>query len=331
MKHLKLLTYSIWFVLLLSMIMGCKRESQTKTLTFAHNLPTSHPVHKGVEVFKAHLEHISGGKLSIQIYANGQLGTEREVLELLQIGSISMTKVSSSAISNFVPEYLIFGIPYLFEDKDHFFRTLEGNIGEELLAKGHHYWLHGLCFYDAGSRSFYTKSKFIKTPEDLKNMKIRVMGDKMSVAMVKSLGGSPTPMAFGELYTALQQGVVDGAENNAPSFVTSVHYEICKYYTLDEHSYMPDVVIIGTKFLEKLSPQEQEWVFEAAKVSAQKQKEFWQQAEQESMEVLKAAQVQFFYPEKEAFSTKTDFLKNEFFKDKKMVQLIEDIEKLKKQ
>ncbi len=329
-KH-NILIKSILILLFLSVTAACKQKSNTKVLTFAHNLPTTHPVHKGVEAFQSHLEKISGGKLSIKIYANGQLGSEREVLELLQIGSISMTKVSSSAMSNFVPEYLVFGIPYLFKDKEHFFNVLEGNIGKELLEKGATAWLRGLCFYDAGSRSFYTKTKFIKTPSDLKNMKIRVMGDKISVATVEALGGAPTPMAFGELYTALPHGVVDGAENNAPSFVTSMHYEICKYYTLDEHSYMPDVVVISTKFLNTLTPQEQKWVFEAAKLSAQNQKEFWQKSEEESMEILKQSGVRFFVTNKELFGTKTEYIQHHFFKDETMTQLIKNIENTRNQ
>lgn len=316
-------------VIFLFLVIACKKETDVKVLTFAHNLPTSHPVHKGVEAFKEHLESLSGGKMSIDIYANGNLGTEREVLELLQIGSVSMTKVSASAISNFVPEYLVLGIPYLFRDKEHFFNVLEGKIGEELLEKGTTSWLRGLCFYDAGSRSFYTKKKPIKEPKDLEGMKIRVMGDKISVSLVQSLGAAPTPMAFGELYTALQQGVVDGAENNAPSFVTSMHFEVCKYYCLDEHNYLPDVVVIGTKSLEKLTFQEKKWVFEAAKLSAQKQKRFWEEAEIQSIEILKKSGVEFFTPNKDLFRAKTEVLKTEFFKDEKRLKMIEEIEQLK--
>lgn len=329
MKNCKILIKRFLSIFLTGWMFACTPKDDVKILTFAHNLPTSHPVHKGVEAFKAHLDSISGGKLSIQIYANGQLGSEREVLELLQIGSVSMTKVSSSAMSNFVPEYLVFGIPYLFEDKIHYFNVLEGKIGKKLLEEGTSAWLRGLCFYDAGSRSFYTKTKHIKQPSDLKNMKMRVMGDKMSVAMVEAMGGAPTPMAFGELYTALQQGVVDGAENNAPSFVTSMHYEICKYFSLDEHSYMPDVVVISTQFLDRLSPQEQQWIFKAAELSAQDQKEFWEEAEAESMQILQSTGVQFFTPDKDLFSAKTEFIKNTFFKDEAMKQLITDIEQLK--
>ena len=308
---------------------SCREEQQIKTLTFAHNLPTSHPVHKGVEAFKAQLENLSEGKLTLKIYANGQLGSEREVLELLQIGSVSMTKVSAAAMSNFVPEYRVLGVPYLFRDKDHLFNVLEGKVGQQLLEMGTASWLRGLCFYDAGSRSFYTKTKFIKVPKDLSGMKIRVMSDKMSVAMVERLGGDPTPMAFGELYTALQQGVVDGAENNAPSFVTSRHFEICKYYSLDAHSYVPDVVLIGTKFLNRLTAKEQQWVIEAARKSAQEQKKYWKISEDESLAILKKSGVEFFTPNKELFEAKTQKIKAEFVKYPRMKNLVEAIENTK--
>ncbi len=307
---------------------ACKSD-KVKILSFAHNLPKSHPVHKGVLVLKKELEKRSKGKLILNIYSDGQLGSEREVLELLQIGSISMTKVSTAAMSNFVPEYKVLGVPYIFRDKKHLFKVLEGKIGDELLMKGTEYWLRGLCFYDAGSRSFYTKTKFIKTPEDLKGMKIRVMNDKMSVEMVNTLGGSPTPMSFGELYTALQQGVVDGAENNAPSFVSSRHFEICKYYSLDAHSYVPDVLLISTKALKKLTPQEQEWVQKSAKASAKKQKILWKQAEDESMKILKESGVQFFYPKINIFADKTEQLRKSFSTNSKMKRLMEEIQKEK--
>ena len=328
-KHIGYLNRTIGIVIGVLLMLSCKEESKIKTLTFAHNLPVFHPVHKGVEAFKSHLEKISGGRLSLKIYANGQLGSEREVLELLQIGSVSMTKVSAAAMSNFVPEYRVLGVPYLFRDRNHLFNVLEGEVGMQLLEKGTASWLRGLCFYDAGSRSFYTKNKFIKTPKDLEGMKIRVMSDKMSVAMVERLGGAPTPMSFGELYTALQQGVVDGAENNAPSFVASRHFEICKYYSLDTHSYVPDVVLMSTKFLNRLSKEEQQWVFEAAKKSAQEQKKFWKTSEDESIAVLKKSGVKFFEPDKELFADKTKQIKEEFIKNEQMKILVEAIESTK--
>ena len=253
---------------------SCKKESDTKVLYLAHSLPQAHPVHKGILVFKKALERNSGGTLNVKVFPDAQLGSEREVLELLQIGSVAATKVSAATLSNFVPEYHVLGIPYLFRDKQHQFDVLEGDIGKTILEKGSKFWLRGLCYYDAGSRSFYTSNRAIRTPEDLKGLKIRVMNNQMAINMVNSMGGSATPLAYGELYTAIQQGVVDGAENNPPSFVSSNHYEISKYYTLDQHSSVPDVLLIGTKYWNKLSEEEKKWVQDAADESAQAQKIF---------------------------------------------------------
>jgi TRAP-type C4-dicarboxylate transport system substrate-binding protein len=200
----------------------------------------------------------------------------------------------------------------LFRNKEHQFDVLEGEIGKSILEKGSKFWLRGLCYYDAGSRSFYTSNKAIRTPEDLKGLKIRVMNNQMAINMVNSMGGSATPLSYGELYTAIQQGVVDGAENNPPSFVSSNHYEISKYYTLDEHSSVPDVLLIGTKYWDKLSIEERAWVQEAANYSAQAQKEFWSESVNESMKVIKDWGVEVITPNKSLFAEKSKSVVEEF-------------------
>ena len=304
----KLFFFSILFLVAIS----CKKEDTTEVLYLGHSLPQSHPVHKGILEFQKALETKSKGSLKVKIFPDGQLGSEREVLELIQIGSVAATKVSAATLSNFVPEYHILGIPYLFRDQDHRFEVLEGPIGKSILEKGSKFWLRGLCYYDAGSRSFYTSEKAIRTPEDLKGLKIRVMNNQMAINMVNAMGGSATPMAYGELYTAIQQGVVDGAENNPPSFVTSNHYEISKYYTLDQHSAVPDVLLIGTKFWDKLSEKEKIWVQEAADESAQAQKKFWSDSVDESMRIAKEAGVEIIIPDKSLFAEESKSVLEEF-------------------
>lgn len=316
---------SVFAVFLIAVFSSCGELSDQKVVYLAHTLPTSHPVHQGMEVFAQKIKEESAGKLTVKIFPNGQLGTEREVLELLQIGSIAMTKVSAAAMANFAPEYKVMGVPYLFRNKEHLYNVLEGKIGEKLLLSGSNYLLRGLCFYDAGSRSFYTKDRPIKTPADLDGLKIRVMNHKMSVDMVNEMGGSATPMAYGELYTALQQGVVDGAENNPPSFVTSRHYEVCKYYTLDEHSSIPDVLVIGTKYWTTLSSQEQKWMKDAARYSSKAQQYFWKNNVAECIKTLKSANVEIFKPEKSLFAEKSKSVLEEFVKDPKMRELVEEI------
>jgi len=310
---------------LLIVLGACTKSSDNKVLYLAHNLPQTHPVHKGILIFQQALAKKSGEKLTIKIFPDGQLGSEREVLELLQIGSVAITKVSAATIANFVPDYNVLGIPYLFRNEAHRFKVLEGKIGKSLLDKGSEYWLRGLCFYDAGSRNFYTKNKAIRTPDDLKGLKIRVMNNQMAINMVNALGGSATPMAFGELYTAIQQGVVDGAENNLPSFVSSNHFEVSKYYTLDEHSSVPDVLLIGTKQWEKLTAQEKEWLQQAADESAQAQKKYWAASVESSMQKLKEAGVEVIIPEKSLFVEKSKSILNEVTKDPIMKKLVQQI------
>ena len=312
--------------IILLLLSSCSDLGGPTTVYLAHTLPTSHPVHKGMEVFADELNQLSGGEMGVKIFPDGQLGSEREVLELLQIGSIAMTKVSAATMANFAPEYKVLGVPYLFRSKDHMFSVLEGNTGDKILRSGEPFLLRGLCFYDAGSRSFYTTERPIKTPADLDGMKIRVMNHQMSVDMVNAMGGAATPMAYGELYSALEQGVVDGAENNPPSFVTSRHYEIAKYYTLDEHSSVPDVLVMGTRYWESLTEQQQAWLSEAAGRSAAAQKVFWRDNVEECMETLEAAGVEIFRPEKSLFAESSASVVREFSKDPKMKVLVDEIQ-----
>lgn len=322
---MRYLIYIIALACLLSFA-GCEDLGGKKTVYLAHTLPTVHPVHQGMEVFAESLRKRSKGEMDVKIFPDGQLGTEREVLELLQIGSIAMTKVSAATMANFAPEYKVLGVPYLFRGKEHMFDVLEGPTGKQILEAGSEYLLKGLCFYDAGSRSFYTVKKPVKTPEDLAGMKIRVMNHQMSVDMVNEMGGSATPMAYGELYSALEQGVVDGAENNPPSFVTSGHFEIAKYYTLDEHSSVPDVLVMGTEYWKTLSEQEQAWVTAASEESAQAQKEFWAKNVEECMTKLAAEGVEIFKPEKSLFAESSKGVVEEFSQDPVMRKLVEAIQ-----
>jgi tripartite ATP-independent transporter DctP family solute receptor len=283
-------------------------------------------VHKAMLKMGVDLTRISDGKLKLEIYPSQQLGTERECLELLQIGSLDMTKVSVGVMENFAPKMKVFGLPFLFKDREQSFHVLDGPIGQELLDNGTQYWLKGLGYYDAGSRSFYTKDKPINAPEDLKGLKIRVMESVTAMDMIKSLGGSATPISWGELYTSLQQGVVDGAENNPPSFYLSRHYEVCKYYSLDEHTVLPDVLIISTNLWNKLSDQEKQWVQQAVDSSVVYQRTLWAEAEKEALDEVQKAGVEIIHPDKSLFSSQVQGVYAQYKNDKVMSDLIERIQ-----
>ncbi|WP_455169754.1 TRAP transporter substrate-binding protein [Aegicerativicinus sediminis] len=312
--------------LLIPFLYGCGEGGGDVTLKLGHGLDVNHSVHKAMVKMGEILEEKSGGTMSIEIYPSQQLGTERECVELLQIGSLDMTKVSSGVMENFAPKMKVFGLPFLFRNKDHFFHVVDGPIGKKLLNNGEKYWLKGLGYYDAGSRSFYTKSNPIEKPEDLAGLKIRVMESVTAIDMVRSLGGSPTPISWGELYTALQQGVVDGAENNPPSFYLSKHYEVCKFYSLDEHTALPDVLIIGTHVWDKLTDQQREWLQEAVDESVVYQRVLWEEAENEALEEVQKAGVTVLRPDKKAFADKVDGVYESYKADSEMYELIEEIQ-----
>ncbi|MBN1599836.1 MAG: TRAP transporter substrate-binding protein [Bacteroidales bacterium] len=300
-------------------------SSEHKTIKLAHSLDPTHSVHKAMLFMAERLREKSGGTMEIQIYPSGQLGAERECLELLQIGSLGITKVSAAVLEGFMEEYKVLGLPYLFESKEHCFRVLDGEIGQKLLLAGEDIWLRGLCFYDAGSRSFYTKTEPILEPDNLKGKKIRVMKSITANKMITSMGGTPTPISWGELYTALQSGVVDGAENNPPSFYLSHHYEVCKYYSIDEHTTIPDVLLVSTIIWDKLSNQEKRWLQEAADESVKVQRKLWLESEQESLEGVKKAGVQIYFPDKIRFREKVKPIYEELKSNGKIYHLIETI------
>ena len=269
----------------------------------------------------------SAGKMRVDIYPGGQLGNERELIELLQIGSLAMTKVSTAPLEAFVPEMKIFGIPYVFRDDAHRWKVLNGEIGKSLLLAGEPFFLRGLCYYDAGSRSFYTKDRPINTPADLQGLKIRVMKSITSMNMVKSLGGSATPIPWGELYTSLQQGVVDGAENNPPSFYLSKHYEVCRYYSMDEHTAVPDILIMSLVVWNRLSEQEQKWLQSAVDESVEYQKKLWKEASDNALREVQKAGVTVLYPDKTPFRDAVKSM-HESYRDTEIYDLIQQISEI---
>lgn len=309
-------------------LLGCTNEHSTKTLRLGHGLDISHSVHKAMVKMSEDVFERSGGKLKLEIYPSQQLGTERECLELLQIGSLDMTKVSVGVLENFAPKMKVLGLPFLFRDKQHAFKVLDGSIGKMLLNEGEKYWLKGLGYYDAGSRSFYTMNKPIEKPSDLEGQKIRVMESATAVNMVKELGGSPTPISWGELYTSLQQGVVDGAENNPPSFYLSRHYEVCKFYSLDEHTVLPDVLLIGTYIWNKLNEDEQKWLSAAVEESVKYQRKLWARAEEEALREVQNAGVEIFRPDKSLFTKKVQPIYESYKNDAEMYNLIKQIQQV---
>jgi tripartite ATP-independent transporter DctP family solute receptor len=317
---------NLLFLLILSFAaVRCNVESDVTIIKLAHGLDPTHPVHIGMHYMAERLQELSEGSMRIDIYPSEQLGTERQCLELLQIGSLAMTKVSSAVLEGFAPAYRVFGLPYLYRDDDHRFSVLEGSVGEDLLIGLEPFRIRGLCFYDAGYRSFYTVNRPIRTPDDLSGLKIRVQESPMAIQMVNIMGGAATPVSWGELYTALQQGVVDGAENNPPSFYTSYHFEVARYFSINRHTAVPDVLVISKHVWDHLTPQEQNWLQQAANESSQYQKIIWKESTEESLRAVEEAGVEIIYPDREPFFERVQPLYDRYRADPLIGPLLEKI------
>lgn len=320
-----------WFFLLFAVLfIGCQPdEENVNSIKLAHSLGVNHPVHEAMVHMADLVAEKSKGKLKIEIYPSSQLGSEKQSLELLQIGSLGMTKVSAAVMENFSPDLKVLGYPYLFQDDEHRFKVYDGDIGKKLLSGSEQFWLKGLTYFDAGNRSFYTKDTPIDRPQDLEGLKIRVMQSPTAIEMVKSFGGSPTPISWGELYTSLQQGVVDGAENNLPSFYTSKHYEVCKYFSKNEHSSIPDILVIGTLTWNRLSAQEKDWLMEAVEKATVLQRKLWEIAEEEALTEIEKAGVQVSYPDKELFEDKAKtMLRSLKEENRHLYELVQEIKNI---
>lgn len=292
------------FAVFVPQIRNSGQAQDTLVLKLAHSLDQQHPVHQAMMHMADRVAEKSAGAVKMEIFPNGQLGSEVECIEQVQRGALDMTKTSTAALEGFVPEFAIFGVPFLFRSQEHAWEVYDGSIGKELLHTGRGVGLSGLCFYDAGARSFYTVEKPVLRPEDLKGQKIRVQESKTAMEMVEALGGSPTPMSFGELYSGLQTNMVDGAENNPPSFYSNRHFEVCKHYSLDEHSRVPDILLISQTVWERLPPNVKQWVQESADESAVYQRKLWQK---KTAEVLKSVQeygVTVYHPPRDPFLAK---------------------------
>ncbi|MCB2099629.1 MAG: TRAP transporter substrate-binding protein [Rhodobacterales bacterium] len=259
------------------------------TLRSAETHPDGYPTVVGVKAMGKMLEQKTNGKYCVEVFHSAQLGEEKDTIEQTQFGVIDLDRVSLGPFNNIIEVTQIPSLPYIFRSVDHMHKVLDGPIGQEILAEFANHDLIGLAFYDAGSRSFYNSQKPIKSMDDLKGMKIRVMQSDVFVDMVNAVGGNATPMPYGEVYSSIQTGVIDGAENNWPSYDTSGHFEVAKYYTLDQHLMVPEVLVMSKKTWEKLSADEQKAVMESAKASVAAQRASWAAKEKVSEDKVRAA------------------------------------------
>ena len=250
--------------------------------------PADYPTVMAVNQMGKLLRDRSAGRLGIHVYPAGALGTEKDNIEQLRLGALDMMRINVAPLNGVVPETIVTGLPFVFRSTEHMRKVLDGPIGDDILASMEAQGLVGLCFYDSGARSFYSK-KPIRSMADLKGMKIRVIQSDLFVAMVEALGANPTPMPYGEVYTALKTGIVDAAENNWPSYESSRHFEAAKFYTLDEHSLAPEVLVFSKKVWDTLSKEDQAAIRKAAKDSVPYMRKLWDEREVKSRKAVEAA------------------------------------------
>jgi len=267
--------------------------------------PAGYPTVVAVESFGKKLEQATNGRISVKMFASMQLGGEKEAIEQAQIGAIQLARVSVGALGPVIDELNVFNLPFLFRNTAHMQQVIDGPIGQELLAKitdNPKAGLVGLCWMDAGARSMYDTKKPIAGIDDLKGMKMRVMGNPMFVDMMNSLGGNGVAMGYDQVFSALQTGVIDGAENNPPSFVFDNHFTVAKYYTLTEHLIVPEVLVLSKKTWDGLSKDEQALVSKFAREAQLEERKLWQEYEKQAVEKAKAAGIQIIeVPDKTPF------------------------------
>ena len=296
-------------------------------LTLAHGLSESHTVHIAMTEFADKVEERTNGRIRVDIFPNGQLGSENENMEQLMAGVISMTKVSAPGLATYNEAYHTFGLPYIFDDTEDFYHVMDSEQMRDFFLSSEDDGFVTLTYYTSGARSFYTKDKAIRTPEDLKGVKIRVQDMKSQTDMLKALGGIPVAMSYGDVYSSLQTGIIDGTENNETALTTGKHGEICKVFSEDQHAMIPDVMVMSAKVWNTISPEDQQIILEAAYESTDSHKIAWDQAIQEAiLEATEEMGVTFVTDvDKDAFREATSGMIQEYCQEYPGVQTLLDI------
>lgn len=267
---------------------AAKSGQPQMVLRLAENQPEDYPTTIGDKAFAKMVSEKTNGRIRIDVYPGAQLGDEKTVIEQIQLGAIDFARVNVQPLGEFSQKIGVLNLLYLFESEEHLWKVLNGAIGQEILDSLSGSRMVGLTYYDSGARSFYNSKRAVNTPADMKGLKIRVQQSKLMVDLVSALGASATPMAYGEVYNALKTGVIDGAENNWPSYYSTGHYEVAKYYTLDYHTRSPEVIIASNALWEKLSGEDRTIIAEAAKASTEVQRKAWKEYEAKAIEGVKA-------------------------------------------
>lgn len=287
--------------------------------------PDGYPTVEGVKYFGELIKERTAGRYAVEVYHSATLGQEKDTIEQVRSGVIELNRVSMAPFNGTVKESIVPALPYLFRSEEHMHKVMDGVIGDQIKAAFEGAGLVVLAFYDAGARSFYNTKKPINTVADMAGMKFRVIQSDIFVDMVAALGANATPMPYGEVYSGMETGVIDGAENNFPSYDTAKHFEVAKFYSLDEHTILPEVFVMNKAAFDKLTPEDQAIFKQAGTDSVAKQRELWSAKVGESRKIVEAAGAQIVNPEKQGFIDAMAPVYAKHITDPVLVKMVEDV------
>ena len=278
----------IFLLVLLALLLlsGCTSEPEPVVpefvLTYAENQPAGYPTVLGAQRFAELVKELTGGKVIIQVKHSGEFGSESEVLDQMAFGGIDFARVSLAELSDEIPKLNVLQLPFLYEDAEHMWRILDGKIGEEFLTVFSETELVGLSWYDAGARCFYTNTKPIRSTSDLAGLTVRVQDSQLVMDMVTLLGATPVTFHYGDVSYAFEMGMIDAAENNWPAYQIQEHYKLAKYFTVDEHSRVPEIQLASRRTWDALPEDYRIIIAQCARESALYQRELWKEQEADS-------------------------------------------------
>jgi tripartite ATP-independent transporter DctP family solute receptor len=313
----------------IAMIAGFSVSAQAKEWKGWNIHVAGYPNTIAMDKFAELLKEKSGGKMTLKMYHSGTLGSQPDAIEQVRMGGLEIGNFNLGPLGPIVPEANVVSLPFIFKDTDHMWRVLDGKAGDIINEGMTKFGLVPLAWYDAGARSFYNSIKPINQPADVTGMKVRVMNNDLYSGMISALGGNPSPMAFAEVYQSLKTGVVDGAENNWPSYESTGHYEVAIYYSNSQHLIIPETLCINAAVYKKLSAEDQKILKEAAQESAMLQRKLWKEREKASEKKVLAGGVKLNQiPDKSAFQAAMKPVYDKYLADnpglKPLVKLIQD-------
>ena len=288
--------------------------------------PEDYPTVMAVKFMSDYISKKTNGKDTIKVYTGNQLGGEKDTIEQAKIGALDLVRINVAPMNNICPETMVPTMPFLFKSKEHMRKTLDGPIGDEIGKACEKYGYVTLAYYDSGSRSLYTGKKPVMSFADVKGMKIRVQQSDLWVALVQAMGANATPMPYGEVYTGLKTGVVDGAENNWPSYDTSRHFEVAPYYSITEHSMAPEMLLMSKKVWDGLTPAEQQMWRDAAKASVPYMRKLWDEKEAASRALVEKGGAKIITVDKKPFQDAMKPVYDKFITDPKMKEMVSKIQ-----